>query len=84
MTGSHYLDFSLEKHEMFRQIAEEPMAPFSARGVDPSPDVERVLCKALSKEPSDRFASVAEFARAWAAMEEPKHSGGLTPGSDLN
>ena len=82
MTGSHYLDFSLEKHEMFRQIEQEPMVSFSARGIDPWPDVERVLCKALSKEPSDRFASVAEFARAWSAIEEPKSSGSLTPASD--
>ncbi len=82
MTGSHYLDFSLEKHEMFRQIAEEPMVPFSARGIDSWPDVERLLSKALSKEPSDRFASVAEFARAWSAVEEPKLSGALTPASD--
>jgi serine/threonine-protein kinase len=81
ITGSHYLDFSLEKHEMFRQIAQEPMVPFSARGIDPWPDVEQLLSKALSKEPSERFASVADFARAWSAVEEPKVSSGA-PASD--
>jgi serine/threonine protein kinase len=62
LTGAHYLDFSLEKHEMFRQIAEEPPLPFSRRHETPWPEVEECLGRALSKNPANRFSSVAEFA----------------------
>jgi serine/threonine protein kinase len=71
VTGSHYLDFALEKNEMLRQIAEDSMVPFAKRGIDAWPDVERLLDIALSKRPEQRFASVADFARAWAAVDLP-------------
>jgi eukaryotic-like serine/threonine-protein kinase len=61
LTGAHYLDFSAEKREMMRQIAQDSPLPFVRRGIS-WPEVEALLCKALSKDPSARFNSVAEFA----------------------
>ncbi len=68
-TGVHQLDYSLERDEMLRQISEDPMLPFSKRGVSAWPDVERILARALSKEPQARFPSVADFARALRGVE---------------
>lgn len=63
LTGVLYLDFSPEKDKMVRQIIEETALPFSRQGIPPWPEVESVLAKALSKNPADRFLSVAEFAK---------------------
>jgi len=73
ITGNHYLDFSLEKQEMLRQIAEDSPLEFSRRDLQPWPEMEQVLGRALSKDPSDRFSSVAEFATRLSAIavEEP-------------
>lgn len=62
LTGSHYLDFSLERREMLRQIAEDSPLPFAQRDVRSWPGVEQALFKALSKEPLERFTSLADFA----------------------
>jgi serine/threonine-protein kinase len=70
-TGVHCVDFSLERKEMLRQIAEEPPLPFAERGVEPWPELEAVLAKALSKDPADRFASLAELAAALERLEVP-------------
>jgi serine/threonine-protein kinase len=67
LTGNHYLEFSAEKDEMFRQIAEESPLPFSRRG-EPWPEVEGILFRALSKDPRDRFPSVHEFAAQLVAL----------------
>ena len=81
VTGAYYLDFSLEREEMMRQIAEDPMAPFSRRGLDAWPEMEEVLGKALSKDPGDRYPSMRACAEAWdraaascAIKEEPGKS----------
>lgn len=64
VTGSNYLDFSLDRSEMLRQLAEESPLPFTARGVPAWPELEAILLRALQKDPADRFPSVAEFADA--------------------
>jgi serine/threonine protein kinase len=64
ITGRHYVDFSLEKHEMLRQVAEDIPLTFMARGIPPWPYFEEVLAKALAKDPAQRFPSVAAFAKA--------------------
>lgn len=69
--GAHARDYSLEKSEMLRQIAEEPPLPFAARDVEPWPELEPVLARALAKEPAGRFASMAAFAAALAAVPLP-------------
>ena len=48
------------------------MLPFAELGVDPWPGVERLLEKALSKEPADRFSSMEQFAHLWLAADVPK------------
>lgn len=69
--GAHYRDFSLEKKEMLRQIAEEPPQSFRDRGIDPWPELEAVLARALAKDPCDRFGSLAEMAAALDRIELP-------------
>jgi len=64
ITGKHYVDFSLEEHEMLRQISEDGPLPFGLRGLRPWPAVEEVLARALAKDPAARFPSVAAFAMA--------------------
>lgn len=70
-TGVHPIDFSLEKKEMLRQIAEEPPRPFSERGAEPWPELETILARALRKDPAERFASMAEMAAALDQVEVP-------------
>jgi serine/threonine protein kinase len=72
VTGGNYLDFSSEKSEMLRQIAEESPLQFSRRGVEPWPDMEQVLAKALMKDPAQRYVSVAEFAEKLKAIAVPE------------
>jgi serine/threonine protein kinase len=62
LTGTPYLNFSPEPDEMLRQIVEDVPLPFSRLGLEPWLEVEKLLSKALSKDSSQRFASVAEFA----------------------
>src|SRR5262249_47357947 len=68
LVGNHYLDFSAEKREMRRQIGEDLPLPFSPRACA-WPEVEALLARALSKEPLERFASVAEFANQMRAID---------------
>jgi predicted Ser/Thr protein kinase len=70
-TGVHCRDFSLEKNEMLRQIAEEPPLPFAARGIDPWPDLEAIVARALSKSPGERFGSMMGMAAAFDRMAIP-------------
>ena len=69
LIGEHYLDFSLEKEKMLRQIAEDPIVSFVQRGMGPWPEAERLLMRALSKDAAARFPSTREFAREWRAVK---------------
>jgi len=73
LSGKHYLDFSLERQEMMRQITQDAMVPLTSRGLDAWPEIEEVLARALSKDPSHRHASVLAFAETWdpAAARAP-------------
>jgi serine/threonine-protein kinase len=72
LTGAHLRDYSLDKDEMLRQIAEEPPLPFAERGADPWPEVEAVLRRALAKDPAERYPSMADFAAALAEIAPPR------------
>ena len=61
-TGSYYTPLSPDLAEMLRQIAEDEPLAFAESGAAPWPAVERLLGRALCKEPAGRFASVAELA----------------------
>ena len=66
--GAHYLDFSLERETMLRQIAELPPRAFAERGAGAWPELEAVLGRALAKAPVDRFPSLAALAAALQAV----------------
>lgn len=70
LADAQYVDFSLTKEGMMRQIADAPPVPFAERGIV-WPDAEAVLARALSKRPSDRFASVTAFADELSAVKMP-------------
>jgi eukaryotic-like serine/threonine-protein kinase len=62
LTGAHYRDFPLEQKAFLQAVISDLPLPFSARGAAAWPEVERVLARALSKQPGDRYPSVAAFA----------------------
>ena len=62
--GTHYLDFSLERETMLRQIAELSPRTFAERGAGAWPELEAVLGRALAKAPADRFPSLDALAAA--------------------
>ncbi|MEY2440805.1 MAG: eukaryotic-like serine/threonine-protein kinase [bacterium] len=67
LTGAHTHAFALEQDEMLRQLHDEPPISFARHGVQDLPAIERVLTRALAKQPDERHASVAELRRAFAA-----------------
>ena len=70
-TGGSYIDFALDKPRALKQMVEEPPLPFTRRGCEAWPDVERVLARALAKDPADRFDTVADLADALAECAVP-------------
>jgi serine/threonine-protein kinase len=73
-TGTHYVDWRLERSEMLRQIIEEEPLAFEKRGVTRWPELEAVLARALSKSPSDRYPSVSEFALSLHELKPPSRA----------
>lgn len=65
-TGSMYRRFSLNVDRAFRQVALEPPRSFRSVRATPHPQIEAVLRRALTKEPSRRFPSMRTMARALA------------------
>jgi serine/threonine-protein kinase len=72
LTGRPYRDFDRFRSAVLRQIATEPPLAFAERGAEAWPAVEDVLGTALSKDPAERFASVASFAAALRAAPYPR------------
>lgn len=64
LTGADCLTGAVSRSAGLLRIARSPMRSFAAAGVLPWPKVERVLRRAMSKQPSKRFASMADFSRA--------------------
>lgn len=71
LTGAHYVDFSLGRHELLEEIATRVPVAFVERGLPAWPALEACLRRALSKEPDARFASMAEFADALDRIDLP-------------
>lgn len=59
---------------LFVKIATEPPTPPRAFNPDVEPELERICLKALEKSPANRFASMAEFARALHAYSHGRSS----------
>lgn len=75
VAGHYYYDFDIERERMLRQIVDgEPLA-FTARGLEPWPDLETVLRHALAKAPSERFASMADLVTALTAVKTHRRGG---------
>jgi eukaryotic-like serine/threonine-protein kinase len=60
-------------HMMYQHLTSEPPAP-SMFNTHLSPTIDAVLLRALAKEPSARFPSVSDFARAFQAALLPEHA----------
>jgi eukaryotic-like serine/threonine-protein kinase len=67
-TGVYYVDWSLERDELLRQIVEESPMPFEARSVPEWQALEDILGRALEKRPERRFPSMRAFADALGAL----------------
>jgi len=67
-TGVYYLDWSLEREELLRQIAEDDPISFETRGVRAWPALEEALRRALHKRPERRFPSLRSFAENLSAL----------------
>jgi serine/threonine-protein kinase len=77
-SGAAHINFSGDRAEMIRQIAEEPTQAFAVRGAAPHPRLEQVFGRALLKEPGQRWGSTTEFANAVreiAVLQEDKTVG---------
>ena len=73
ITGHHSVDFRYDRDEMLRQVECDPALPFAARGIPPWPEVERILSRALQKDPLQRHGSMAEMAALLAAVCDETH-----------
>lgn len=71
LTGHGYVDFAADKQAALAQLASAPPEPFAHWGLPPWPDLEAVLTRALSINPNDRFASMAELADALERCAQP-------------
>lgn len=68
VTGAYWQDFRLTREGMLDDIVTKPPLPFRGRGAIPWPDLESVLLRALAKDATQRFPSMAAFADALAAV----------------
>ena len=84
LTGSGYVEFSLDNDEMLRQIAEDEPLPFTRRGRRPWPAVEEVLRAALAKDPRERLPSTRELATRLAAVAPRAPASGVARSAGLN
>jgi serine/threonine-protein kinase len=75
-TGDDYVRFSLYHNEALRQIAEDPPLAFAAQGARSWPGLERVLARALHKDPRQRFDSLDDLG---AALERIEPQGVVRP-----
>jgi eukaryotic-like serine/threonine-protein kinase len=69
--GAHWQNFRLGREDMLRDIVERAPLSFAERGIRPWPALERALTRALSKDASERFPSMAAFATALPFMPPP-------------
>ena len=64
LCGNYYLDFSFDREELLRQIAEDAPLLFERRGAGRHAALESVVLRALHKQPSRRFEDMRQFAQA--------------------
>ncbi len=69
--------------EMASQHLFEPPPPLSEKLPAISPAVEQVVLRALAKDPTERFASVQDFAAAFEQASQERQSTRIRPTSEL-
>lgn len=62
LAGRHYIDFSVEKEKMYQQILYDEPVSFATCDLNLPKKLDNVFAMALSKDPSNRFASLNDFA----------------------
>lgn len=70
--GRHHCDFRLNRNAMLQQVLQDP--PDCAGIEPPWPEMSAALCRALAKNPAERFPDAAEFAAAVAAAAPAEHA----------
>ncbi len=70
-TGRPYLEFEPDFDAVYRQIVSDDPLPFARCDVEAWPTIERVLRRALAKEPADRHSTTASFAAALRHADPP-------------
>jgi serine/threonine-protein kinase len=84
LTGAHTHSFSLEREQMLRQLRDEPPLPFSAHLGPSLPATERVLRRALSRDPAHRHPALAHLVallRTAAASDRVAADRAVSPGA---
>ena len=72
VSGHAPADFALEREAMLRQVGARPPLPFARHGLPAWAGLERVLGRALAKQPEERFPSVAALADALDKVRPPR------------
>lgn len=82
LTGSHYLEFPLQRRAFLEAIVHGTPTPLHVHGVDDRPMLERALRGALAKEPDGR-TSCRVLADALAHAERPHKTCPTPPARDV-
>jgi eukaryotic-like serine/threonine-protein kinase len=68
LTGHTYVVLDVDLEEAHRQMLSGQPRSFASMGLPPWPDMERILARALSVNPQDRFSSIAEFGEEFRSI----------------
>ena len=71
VTGHHYFDFNLENKAMLGQIIAESPISFQERGLEPWPELENILARAMAKQAEQRYPDMAAVADALSSLAAP-------------
>lgn len=77
VTGAHWQNFRPGRDAMLEDIATLHPLTFRERGVEPWPEMEAVLGRALSKLPDARFPSMSAFAATLDHVTAPPTTNGF-------
>ncbi|MEN1783842.1 MAG: lanthionine synthetase LanC family protein [Bacteroidota bacterium] len=69
ITGSHYIDFPIDQDKLYQAINTEPPIPFRERRIFGMEAIEKVLFKALHKNPEARFQHTQDFLQAFTEAQ---------------
>ena len=64
IAGSHYLNFSIEREKLFKQILHDEPLSFNSFDLNLPAELDEIFAIALSKDPARRYPSLTDFANA--------------------